>query len=58
MSRHWSEKFHCAKCGKTFRSMGAEARHRHNLGASCRPSRPLRKTAAELDISTGGEVRK
>jgi hypothetical protein len=45
MSRHWSEKFHCAKCGKTFRSTAAQARHRHNLGASCRPSRPLRKAA-------------
>jgi hypothetical protein len=72
MSRHWTDEgMHCLLCGKTFRSAVAEARHRHNAPMLCRkprlrialdgqaakPSRALRKTAAELETSKGGEDR-
>ena len=36
MSRHWSEHLWCQNCGKTIRSMTAEARHRHNFPLLCR----------------------
>lgn len=37
MSRkHWSEVLYCHLCGKTFRSMVAEARHRHNAAYLCK----------------------
>lgn len=35
MARHWSEDLGC-RCGMRFRSMVAEARHRHNFPALCR----------------------
>jgi len=35
-------------CGKTFRSMAAEAMHRHNFPALCRPEPQRVKTVADL----------
>ena len=36
--KHWSEVLRCS-CGKTFRSYAAEAVHRHNFPALCKPRR-------------------
>ena len=36
--KHWSEKYTCS-CGKTFRSYAAEAFHRHNFPAMCKPKK-------------------
>jgi len=33
--KHWSERLSC-QCGKTFRSISAEAVHRHNFPILCR----------------------
>lgn len=38
MAKHWSEILAC-QCGKTFRSYGAEARHRHNFPLLCKPAK-------------------
>jgi hypothetical protein len=35
MKKHWSEKLFCGLCGKSFRSMSAEAVHRHNAPILC-----------------------
>lgn len=47
MSKHWSEKLTCS-CGKSFRSMAAEAFHRHNFPAFCKTSKskPVAKEKA------------
>ena len=49
--RHWSESYHCTLCGKTFRSYAAEARHRHNAPALCKPKRVKAETAPLSDIT-------
>lgn len=38
MTKHWSEVMACQHCGKIFRSTAAEAVHRHNFPALCRPA--------------------
>lgn len=38
MPKHWSETLSCS-CGKTFRSVAAEARHRHNFPRWCKPAK-------------------
>lgn len=35
MKKHWSEVLACNLCGKRFRSVGAEMRHRHNARFVC-----------------------
>lgn len=44
MTRHWSERLSC-QCGKTFRSLAAEAVHRHNFPILCRTPK-LKKARA------------
>lgn len=42
----------CTACGKRFRSMSAEAKHRHNFPALCKRNKRFReweKMIAELD---------
>lgn len=51
MKRHWSEIYHCS-CGKTFRSYAAEAFHRHNFPALCRPPKAKRPNRTALDART------
>lgn len=36
MPKHWSERLGCHLCGKSFRSMSAEAYHRHNAPYVCK----------------------
>lgn len=38
MTKHWSEILECS-CGKRFRSISAEAYHRHNFPVLCRPAK-------------------
>ncbi len=38
---HWSQKYACT-CGRIFRSYAADAVHRHNFPALCRPQKPKR----------------
>jgi hypothetical protein len=49
MAKHWSERLSC-QCGKTFRSISAEAVHRHNFPALCR-----RKPKAAWEVVAGLE---
>lgn len=49
MAKHWSERLSCS-CGMVFRSMSAEAVHRHNFPALCR-----RKPKAEWEVVAGLE---
>lgn len=46
MPKHWSERYSCGLCGKSFRSYIAEARHRHNAPLLCRRTK---KTAKAID---------
>jgi hypothetical protein len=43
MKKHWSEVLACSLCGKRFRSVGAEAHHRHNAPLMCAPKKKGRK---------------
>lgn len=36
MAKHWTEVLSCHLCGKRFRSMSAEAYHRHNAKFICK----------------------
>jgi len=47
MPKHWSEQLSCS-CGKKFRSITAEAVHRHNFPALCR-----RKKRADWEVIAG-----
>lgn len=47
MARHWSDMLSC-RCGKRFRSVSAEAVHRHNFPALCRP-----KKRADWEVIAG-----
>ena len=55
-ARHWSETYTCS-CGKTFRSYAAEAFHRHNFPALCKPAKPKRRKAAPITPSEKKEAR-
>lgn len=49
---------HCPACGKTFQSMLAEARHRHNFPALCKRNKRFEKwekEVAELEAMKRGE---
>ena len=47
---------HCHVCGKTFRTMNAEAKHRHNFPALCNTkSRRWKEFHEELENETNGE---
>ena len=48
MERRLHEMFSCS-CGAKFRSMSAEAKHRHNFPALCRRSRSASKSASSAD---------
>lgn len=58
MKRHWSETWSC-RCGATFRSSAAEAKHRHNFPLLCRRKKRYYSTIAdqakakELAIAAG-----
>lgn len=39
MARHWSERLSCS-CGASFRSVSAEAKHRHNFPLLCKKVKP------------------
>lgn len=49
MGRHWSERLECNACGKVFRSMSAEAQHRHSFPVMCK--RNKRFAAFEKEIA-------
>lgn len=53
---HWSQRLTCHACGKSFRSMTAEARHRHNFPALCtrnkRFERFVKETSGPLTNQT------
>ena len=51
MPKHWSEKLVCS-CGMSFRSYAAEAKHRHNYPALCRPKRKTKPTTKTSKRST------
>ena len=40
--KHWSEKLVC-QCGKSFSSLSAEAVHRHNFPALCKPKKKAKE---------------
>jgi hypothetical protein len=42
VSKHWSERLVCSGCGMSFRSVGAEAQHRHCFPHLCRKPRQPR----------------
>jgi hypothetical protein len=46
MARHWSEQLIC-RCGMSFRSISAEAQHRHNFPLLCRKPRSPKKSKKE-----------
>lgn len=50
MPKHWSEILSC-QCGKRFRSLSAEAVHRHNFPMLCRA--PKRKAKVEAAPNEG-----
>ena len=43
--KHWSEKLQCS-CGKVFSSLSAEATHRHNFPALCKPKKVSKLTSS------------
>lgn len=47
MAKHWSEVLSCGNCGMRFRSMSAEARHRHNYPLLCGQTKASRKQLAK-----------
>lgn len=48
--KHWSEILSC-QCGKRFRSLNAEAFHRHNFPILCKPKK-IRKSKNENQSSS------
>lgn len=44
--KHWSEVLECQNCGQRFRSLSAEARHRHNYPVLCGSTKARRKKLA------------
>jgi hypothetical protein len=45
------------QCGKTFRSYGAEAYHRHNFPLLCRPAKKPRQNASATSTDTAASYR-